>query len=99
MAGQGIVSSKTGSTGTNIGLVTGVGLQVAFQVMTSDELLLANIALVRAIVKVGLHMRFDILLSSKLAIAARIKALPFAVGIGTRNVFGDLVIGYASLTY
>jgi hypothetical protein len=93
------VSSKTGSTGTNVRLVTGVGLQVAFQVMASDELLLANIAFVRPIVKVGLHMRFDILLSSKLAIAAWIKALPFAVGIGTRNVLGDLVIGNASLTY
>jgi hypothetical protein len=89
---QGILSSKASTTSTGKRLVATVCLQVPLEIMTTNEVLFANVTLELAISQMGLNVRLDVLLATKAAEAASEETDPLAIfGIGARNELGDLI--------
>jgi hypothetical protein len=98
VASKSIVTGKARATTALEGLLACVCLEVALEVMASDEELVTNIALVRAVIEVGLNMGLDVFLAAKTAIATVIQTniLPI-LGVRARNVLGNLLTRNASV--
>lgn len=97
---ESILASKTSTTAAGERLLASVGLQVALEIVASDERLVANIALVGAIIEMGLDMGLDVLLATEASVLAILpQTHPFAVlGIGAGDVLVDLIAGDTGLT-
>lgn len=95
---QGIMSREDISAKAFVRLVSSVDLCMSFQIMSTHEALVTVITLVLAITKVSLDMGFDVLLSAKPSVTARVQANPLSIfGIRTINVGGDLINGDTGL--
>lgn len=95
---QGVMTGEHVSTETFVGLVSSMNLSMAFQIVATDEALVAMIAFELAVTQVGLDMGLDILLPAKPSFTAWMEADPFAIlGVRARDVRSDLIDGDTGL--
>lgn len=98
--GQRIVARKRIATETWVRLGARVNLGVAFEVVAAHETLVAMVTSELSIAEMGLHVRLDVLLSSKFLVAVLVLADPFVVGqIGAFDELCDVVQRDVGLLY
>lgn len=73
------MSCEDVSAETFIGLIASVDLGMPFEIMSTHKAFVTVITFVLTVTKMGLDVRFDILLPSKPSVATRMQADPLSV--------------------
>jgi hypothetical protein len=81
---ESILSGEARTTSTCERLIAAVCLEVTFEIMSADEMFLADVALELTVSKVCLDVRLNVLLPPKAAKAVREQTYPLAV-LGIRS--------------
>ena len=94
VSGKGVHSSEGVAARTGVWLCAGVDLGMSLQVMAADEPLVAVVALELAVVKVSLHVGFDVLLPAETLVTIIELTDPLAViRIRALDVLSNVIQG------